>query len=202
MKKYKICPSCGAHNDPTAIECIECEEDLTTVKIVDEDAERAQKQKEEEAKEKKASAKKVKICYCGAKNPSNARKCLICGDDISMIIPSPDLIEVSKTYSISSLDGSYSFKLKKGLNVLGREKDMKEYLGSKMYVSRTHAEITVEEAKVYIKSLGTNHSFVNNTQIPDNETVEIKPGDEIYLGGNDKNGVKQPNAAYLKLENK
>lgn len=33
MEKYKICPSCGAKNLPTRIECDQCEADLTGVPV-------------------------------------------------------------------------------------------------------------------------------------------------------------------------
>lgn len=33
MEKYKICPTCGAHNLPTKLECTECETDLSGVRV-------------------------------------------------------------------------------------------------------------------------------------------------------------------------
>lgn len=198
MKKYKICPSCGAHNDPTAIECVECEEDLTTVKIVDEDVEKAAKNTKNESPE--SIIKKVKICYCGAKNPSNARKCIACGDDISTVIPVTDDISLKKKAVLSSLDGTYSYEIKEGSVVIGREKEMASFLADKKYVSRAHANIIMERDKIYIKSTGVNHSFINNVQIADNEIIEIKNGDMISFGGFEKNGEKQKDTAFLKLE--
>ena len=35
MEKYKVCPHCGTHNPPMMLECIQCAEDLTGVKVVD-----------------------------------------------------------------------------------------------------------------------------------------------------------------------
>lgn len=200
MTRYKICPSCGAHNDPTAIECIECEEDLTTVKITDEDTEQKAKLKQETATKEKV--KKIKICYCGAKNPANARKCSECGDDISTVIPQVDTAKAPKKWALVSDDGSYKFELDKSMVIIGRDKEMADYLADKSYVSRVHAEIMIKDDKIYLKSTGTNHTFINNVQIPDNEPVEVKSGDSISFGGNEKAGTKQAYAAYFKLESK
>ena len=40
MQKYKICPSCHSKNEPTLLECLYCETDLTRVKITDEETEK------------------------------------------------------------------------------------------------------------------------------------------------------------------
>lgn len=40
MEKYKICPSCKTKNPPALFECMNCEADLTGVKITDEETER------------------------------------------------------------------------------------------------------------------------------------------------------------------
>ena len=40
MQKYKICPSCHSKNEPTLLECLYCEADLTRVKITDEETEK------------------------------------------------------------------------------------------------------------------------------------------------------------------
>ena len=40
MEKYKICPSCGTKNEPTLLECVNCETDLTRIKITDEENEK------------------------------------------------------------------------------------------------------------------------------------------------------------------
>ncbi|MCI9320547.1 MAG: hypothetical protein HFH05_10780 [Lachnospiraceae bacterium] len=40
MEKYKICPSCKTLNEPTLLECVNCEADLTMVKITDEETEK------------------------------------------------------------------------------------------------------------------------------------------------------------------
>ena len=78
MEKYKICPECGLRNHPAAIECEQCGEDLSTVRILNEDTEeqlRAQKQHEGEEQQKTVTM--VRVCEeCGAKNDPQARKCV------------------------------------------------------------------------------------------------------------------------------
>ena len=93
MQKYKICPSCQTKNEPTLLECLVCEADLTRVKITDEETE---KMREENAASAAATIEKqsmVRVCDCGEKNPPNARKCSACGEDISDITPTPDTVQ-------------------------------------------------------------------------------------------------------------
>ena len=45
MEKYKICPSCHSKNEPTLLECLYCEADLTRVKITDEETEKMLEEK-------------------------------------------------------------------------------------------------------------------------------------------------------------
>ena len=78
MEKYKVCPSCGEHNNPIFIECSNCGTDLMSVKVVDEATENITYDVESEAP-------MVKICECGAENPPAARKCGACDEDISDI---------------------------------------------------------------------------------------------------------------------
>lgn len=82
-EKYKICPACGKKNYPGLVECVDCEQDLTHVRITDDETERAAL--------KADHTPMVRICdNCHSKNPSNARKCGVCGEDIADITPTPD----------------------------------------------------------------------------------------------------------------
>lgn len=74
---------------------------------------------------------------------------------------------------------------------------MKEYLSSKSYVSRNHAEITISDGKLIIKNLSkANGTYVNNNKL-DDELNELHDGDELSLGGCVVNGSRQTNAAYF-----
>lgn len=200
MEKYKVCPVCGTHNIPLYLECTNCESDLQNVPVIDESMERVAEQHSEESATPSPTAQMVRVCDCGAKNPVQARRCSACGEDISMIIPTPDSAPTVQRFMLSSLDGAYAYEINEGSTVIGRENEMREYLSSKPYVSRKHAELMLDATAgiLTIKNCNTtNYTFVNNTMISDNASIELKDGDEVGLGGNEQNGNRQPEAAYF-----
>jgi len=197
MEKYKICPSCKTKNGPTLFECINCEADLTGVKITDEETEKMIA--ENAAASPEASQKMVRVCECGTKNAPNARKCGFCNEDISDITPTPDA-EVEQPRAISfifsSLDGQFAYKVTSEETVIGRENVMREYLSAKSYVSRSHAKLTLMDDGLFIENLSnTNFTYVNNRKITDR--TKLQDGDEIGLGGTNLNGKRQEQAAYF-----
>lgn len=195
MEKYKICPSCHEKNEPTLLECLYCEADLTRVKITDEETE---KMNEVNSAAQQPAVVMVRLCECGAKNPPNARKCSSCGEEISDITPTPDEQEsvVETTFVLSSTDGQYAYKMTADEVVIGRENIMSEYLSSKSYVSRAHAKLILENNELYIENLsGTNFTYINNKKITAKE--KLSDGDEIGLGGTNINGKCQSEAAYF-----
>lgn len=199
MEKFKICPVCGRHNKPNMIECIGCETDLTSVKATDEATEQAKITAQENTSEN-VEEKYVRICDCGCINSATAKKCVECGEDISDIAPILQSENNTCKYVMTSLDGEYAYEIKDGTAILGRENEMKEYLADKAYVSRQHAKIMKDDDKVYIENLSnTNFTFVNNQKIA--EKTELHVDDEIGLGGNETNGSRQSEAAYLILRN-
>lgn len=200
MEKYKVCPVCGTHNNPLFLECSDCETDLQNVPVVDESMERVTEQHSEEPATPSPTAPMVRVCDCGAKNPVQARRCSACGEDISMIIPTPDSAPTVQRFMLSSLDGAYAYEINEGSTVIGRENEMREYLSSKPYVSRKHAVLMLDATAgvLTIKNCNTtNYTFVNNTMISDDASIELKDGDEVGLGGNEQNGNRQPEAAYF-----
>lgn len=197
MEKFKICPVCGMHNKPNMIECIGCETDLTSVKATDEKTEKA-KNDAQKSEVSKLQGKYVRICDCGCINAPIDRKCAECGEDISDIAPTLNMQKKECTFVMTSVDGTFVFEIKDGESLIGREHEMKEYLMSKPYVSRQHAKLIKEADKVFIENLsGTNFTFVNNKRIAGR--TELKLNDEIGLGGNEVNGKRQNEAAYLVL---
>lgn len=195
MEKYKICPSCHEKNEPTLLECIYCEADLTRVKITDEESERMQ---ENNSIAEQQTAELVRLCECGAKNPPNARKCSSCGEDISDITPTPDTAEkpAETTFVLSSTDGQYAYKLTSDEIIIGRENVMSEYLSVKSYVSRSHARLSIINGELFIENMSnTNFTYVNNQKIT--EKTRLNDGDEIGLGGTNINGQSQSMAAYF-----
>ena len=201
MQKYKICPLCHSQNEPTLLECLYCEADLTRVKITDAEAEKMLEENTAATPAPSDKANMVRVCDCGTKNPANARKCQACGEDISDITPMPDetpenATVATPTYVLSSLDGQYAYKISADETVIGRENAMSDYLAAKHYVSRTHAKLTIEGGAVYIENLsGTNFTYVNNKKIV--AKTELKNGDELGLGGTNINGKCQSDAAYF-----
>lgn len=192
MEKYKICPSCKTKNPPTLFECINCEGDLTSVKITDEENEKMIAET--------TSKNMVRVCDCGTKNPSNARKCSLCNEDISDITPTPDTEEDkpdnSISFVLSSLDGQFAYKITTDNVTIGRENTMSEYLATKSYVSRIHARFTKENDELFIENLSnTNFTYVNNKRIT--EKTKLQNSDEIGLGGTNLNGKCQEQAAYF-----
>lgn len=195
MEKYKICPSCHEKNEPTLLECLYCEADLTRVKITDEETE---KMNEVNSVVQQPSVTMIRLCECGAKNPPNARKCSSCGEEISDITPTPDEqgSVVETTFVLSSTDGQYAYKMTSDEVVIGRENIMSEYLSSKSYVSRAHAKLILENNELYIENLsGTNFTYINNKKTTAKE--KLSDGDEIGLGGTNINGKSQAEAAYF-----
>ena len=192
MDNCKICPCCGESNVPTLIECKNCMADLTYIKIT-------KKSDETFSVKSDTTLKKTKKCNCGNENPSNARKCLSCGEDISDIVPGlKEDVSVSP-FTLCSADGEFYFPVKNEV-VIGRENEMAFYLQNKKYVSRCHAKLIPKDNKLYILSLSsTNHTYVNNEAILENVPVEIKDGDEIGLGGCVNNEERQKYAAYFKV---
>lgn len=198
MEKYKICPTCGRKNDPTLFECEYDETDLTAVRIT-EDSVLSESNLSEQEPHNTSSL--VRVCECGELNPPNLRKCNSCGEDISDITPtSSDSAECDnkKTYLLSSIDGSFSYRITSSEIIIGAENEMSQYLKGKTYVSRAHARMYLEEDDLYIENLSkTNPTFVNNIEILGK--TKLKENDEIGLGGKIINGERQVKAAYFKV---
>lgn len=196
MEKYKICPSCKTLNEPTLLECVNCEADLTMVKITDEETEKMLA--ENKTAQDAPPERRIRMCECGAKNPPNARKCSSCGEDISDILPITEREEEQSTsaHILSSLDGQYVYKMTDGQVITGRENHMSEYLSGKSYVSRAHAKLFLEESGLSVENMSsTNFTYVNNKKIQ--ERTKLQDGDEVGLGGMSINGSRQEEAAYF-----
>lgn len=191
LKKYKVCPVCGGHNDPRLMECDTCGTDLMGIPVVD-------------AALEKVTAPEgsvyVRICECGYANPSQARKCEACGEDISDIIPVEKKSKQTLQYRFCDLAGQYEYTIPLGTAVIGREHEMREYLSEKSYVSRAHAKVMLNEEGLFIENLSrTNYTYVNNIRICDGK-VPLKNQDEVSLGGISLNGTRQEQAAYFRVE--
>lgn len=206
LEKYKICPACGEHNPPRLLECRKCETDLTGIKVMDIAMEQQEKEAEKTAETPSGGGTPVlvRICECGAHNPPQARKCQKCGEDIADIIPST-VVQAAKafSYELKAVDDDYSVTMDQPVSIIGRESELKDYLGSKMYVSRQHAKLTIVAGKVLIENLSnTNRTFINNVTVSGTEPTPLVDGDEIGLGGMEINGERQKDAAYFLFHEK
>ena len=197
LKKFKICPDCGTKNEPNAIECIECDSDLTGVRVTDEEAEQAKIKSDNQSEPHEADKNKlVRICDCGVKNPPNARKCTACGEDISDVVPTSDNQIKSVSFQLSSLDGKLNFKIEDNEMVIGRENGLKDYLVTKTFVSRKHCRITIENDELFVEDLNSSNStYINNKRVECK--TKLSAGDELALGGLVRNGSRQEQAAYF-----
>lgn len=189
MNKFKICPECGTKNPPDVSDCINCDCDLMSVEITDENLNSAKKVYAEKIPQNSL----VKICSeCGAKNPPNVRKCANCGEDISDILATADTAE---KFTLKSLDGAITFDID-GEIIIGREHALKEYLAEKIFVSRRHCRFSVEGDEIFVEDLNSaNSTYVNNKKIFGK--TKIYSGDEIGVGGAVFNGTRQDKAAYF-----
>lgn len=189
LEKYKVCPSCGAHNPPSLLECRECETDLTGVKPVDAET--------EVKAEETFPVGLVRVCECEAHNPPQARKCSACGEDISDILPAEAEQPKPPVFLLTAADGSASLEFD-STTIIGREAALQQYLSDKTYVSRQHARLTVTAGKAFIENLSrTNRTYLNNILIENDVPIALHEGDEIGLGGVIVNGSRQDKAAYF-----
>lgn len=198
LQKYKVCPNCGEQNAPTLLECRICETDLTGIKVVDSSITSETSASQDTTPEPVPTL--ARICECGAQNPPQARKCKVCGEDISDILPSSvaqeDVIPFS--YELKAIEDDFSVVLDKPVVIIGRNAELKEYLQKKLYVSRNHAKLTIVAGKVFVENLSaTNKTYINNEPIEDGSPTALSNGDELGLGGKVHNELRQSQAAYF-----
>ena len=201
MSLCKICPACGEQNDPRSMECAACSYDLMSTPVIDPEKAAAnqgeEQSKESEVQQGTQQGDLVRICLCGAVNPPQMRKCQVCQEDISDILPVPRPTTQEGKFVLEEYNTHSIFPVPCGTTVIGRESTMRETLAGKSYVSRIHAKLIVENGKFYIENLSTtNYTYVNNEKIPEGR-VEVKKGDELGLGGITVNGTRQEQAAYF-----
>ncbi len=77
---------------------------------------------------------------------------------------------------------------------------MREYLSRKPYVSRTHANLIIENGELIVENLsGSNSTYINNVRMNLHERKTLTDGDEVAFGGYEKDGERQPEAAYFSV---
>ena len=199
MSQFKICPECGTKNPPDVSDCINCDLDLMSVPVTDEQQEASKISAKTKPADKNIL---VKVCSeCGEKNLSNARKCSKCGEDLSDIVATPETGASSAQkinsaqHALQSLDDAINIKVEREV-VIGREHELKNYLAAKNFVSRRHCRLTLEGDELFIEDLNSaNGTYVNNEKIF--RKTKLSKGDEVGLGGAIFNGSRQDKAAYF-----
>ena len=202
MGRFKICPDCGEKNPPNITECLKCDCDLLGVAVTNDT--------QETIIPLQASGcihndeQTFRICSeCGERNLPNARKCANCGEDISDITPTTMDVSVTQRnkenrFTLCDIEGKDLLTINKRVTVIGRQNELQDYLSDKIYVSRKHCQILLEDGSIYIEDLGSSNStYVNNEVIT--EKTRLNRGDKISLGGNISDGNRQNKAAYLLL---
>lgn len=183
------------------IECPDCEADLISVPVTDEEEPAAAPVQAESPV--MSGGALVRLCDCGAANPPQARKCAACGEDISDVLPAPMPVqeECCAGAELVSLDGEWQLMVGAEPVEIGRGKPGCGYLQTHPYVSRTQARLMFSADGLQITSLSrTNPTFINNVPMQAEETRLLQPGDEIGLGGCVINGERQSGAAYLRVK--
>ena len=205
VEKFKICPVCNTSNPPYVLECTECGNDLLGVRIVDETY--LEKQKDtptaQTIKEDVKTEDLVRICECGAENEVSARKCAVCGEDISDILPTARKKETQTSkYSLVSFDNHIKLDLScPGEHIIGRENELSDYLESKTYVSRRHAKLTVTTEGIFIENLSkSNGTYINNVKMDEGIAYKLCCGDKLGLGGFESKNGRQDLAAYFEIK--
>lgn len=140
----------------------------------------------------------IRLCGCGCVNLVGAGQCAACGEMIGDIVPTIKGQSENLKFVLADLGGSLEYDLPEGDLIIGREYALCEYLADKTYVSRRHAIVCREQGQVWIENLSnTNATFVNNIRI--SRRTLLGEGDEIGLGGNERDGARQQQAAYFIL---
>lgn len=189
LECYKICPSCGAHNPQTAIDCEQCGVDIFNEQVVHAQMERIVPVV--------TPAALVRYCDCGAKNPPQARICVVCGEDISDVLPTEECT-CGEHIMLTNLDGSCALVIVEAETVIGREAALYDYLVDKPFVSRRHAKLYKSKDVLEIENLSTtNPTFINNVKSENGKRYRLQDGDEIGLGGLCIAGKRQEQAAYF-----
>lgn len=188
METYKICPVCGRRNPPVLLECQDCEADLSMVPVGEEPP----------PEPIPAEQPMVRICpACGRENPAPHRVCQGCGEDLSLVRLMP---AGQCRFVLADLDGGFAWEVPENGAILGREQAMADYLGSRTFVSRRHAELQICDGRLQVKNLShTNFTYRNNERIAEAEFVTLEDGDLLSLGGVETDAGCQKEAAYFRV---
>ncbi|MBR0168615.1 MAG: FHA domain-containing protein [Synergistaceae bacterium] len=114
--------------------------------------------------------------------------------------PEPQVKHKAAYARLLSDDGTYSYEVKPGKIIVGRQNVMNEHLQSMVWVSRKHAEINFSDGVMTVQDLGSqNHTYVNGRKVRNGEVRELSDGDILSLGDSKKDSSGN-NAAFFRVE--
>jgi hypothetical protein len=180
MPMVKICPvdDCRIENDEYALNCKECDVDLTNISAID---------SEEIQFEDQTNTAQENYVECQHLHLTPQNRCLDCGEMVTLTVSTPSTwiaqfpwgeeTEINSTLWIGRIMPT-STELAQRLE--------KEYSN----ISRNHAELYVEDNHLYIRDLrSTNGTFLNNNrlspmnaeEVQDNATIRFAKDLEIHI---------------------
>ena len=97
-------------------------------------------------------------------------------------------------------DDGFTYDIKPGKIVIGRQSAMMEYLRPMLWVGRKHAEINFENGELTVQDLDSqNHTYVNGKKVRSGEIRELADGDLLGLGDSRKD-TQDSQAAFFRIE--
>ncbi|MBQ3683762.1 MAG: FHA domain-containing protein [Succinimonas sp.] len=146
----------------------------------------------------------ARICpKCGHVNGPMIKQCAACHENIKFLkktlvdksqlqgasgAPAPEPAApkpVNKVIaSLNAPDGRCILKIDTlhPITVIGREHAMADYLASRDYTSRFHAEIHVMGDRLALADKGRNGTYINNVRMSPGSTEVLKDGDKVSMG--------------------
>lgn len=124
-------------------------------------------------------SREVRICEnCGVANAIDKLECTSCGYDLSFVVPTLEGV-AEKRWALKSNSGSVCSEIISG-DIIGREGTvLAEYVNDSDYISRRHAQFSVEGGKLFVTDMSTNGTSVNGVRILKNEKTLIGENDEV-----------------------
>lgn len=125
-------------------------------------------------------SREVRVCEnCNTPNDIDKLECTVCGYDLSFVPPTVIGDDGDKPWKITANSGCASACIGGG-EVVGREGSiLSDYVNDSDYISRRHAEFSVDDGILYVTDISTNGTSVNGSRIPLNEKIKLNDGDEI-----------------------
>ena len=187
-KQVRFCPNCGTEYEEDYVFCIKCGEMLQTKTVFcvqqEENAQEIKQPDAEKAEEKPIENSPSQPVNTGAASGmygettllgfTNFGETSILGGNMNSSYDMPNLIRASTGEKIYITKRNF---------LIGKSRERADYcVENNNAISRVHAEIIVSGNDYYIADKGsTNHTYVNNSMVQKESSVQIHDGDEIKI---------------------